>query len=143
MTDVVFYEKPGCLTNLKQKQRLVALGHRLAVRNLLVEPWTAERLRGFFGDRPVTDWFNPTAPAVRDGLVDPAGLDADGALRAMLADPLLIRRPLLETPTGRCAGFDDNPVLSALGVDTDPSDALSACSRRGEALPVCPTPGVA
>lgn len=143
MTEVVFYEKPGCLTNLKQRQLLVGLGHRLAVRNLLAEPWTADRLRGFFGERPVPDWLNPTAPAVRDGLVDPTRLDADAALAAMLSDPLLIRRPLLETPHGRCAGFDDHPVLDALGVATGASDELTACSRRDEAQPVCPSPEIA
>jgi nitrogenase-associated protein len=143
MTEVVFYEKPGCLTNLKQKQLLVALGHRVAVRNLLAEPWSAERLRAFFGGRPVPDWFNPTAPKVRDGLIDPAAIDAEAALAAMLADPLLIRRPLIETTAGRCAGFDDHPVLVALGVPTDPSEELTACSRLGEAQPVCPTPETA
>jgi nitrogenase-associated protein len=143
MTEVVFYEKPGCLTNLKQKQLLVALGHRVAVRDLLTEPWSAERLRSFFGDRPVPDWFNPTAPTVRDGLIDPTALDAESALTAMLADPLLIRRPLIETTAGRCAGFDDDPVLTALGVRSDGSDELTACSRIGETQPVCPTPETA
>jgi len=143
MTEVVFYEKPGCLTNLKQKQLLVALGHRVAVRDLLAEPWSAERLRSFFGERPVPDWFNPTAPKVRNGQIDPAALDAEGALATMLADPLLIRRPLIETRAGRCAGFDAHPLLAALGVRTDGSDELTACSRLGEAEPVCPTPETA
>ena len=54
MTDVVFYEKPGCLSNARQKALLQALGHRLTVRDLLAEPWTTERLRGLLR-RPAGD----------------------------------------------------------------------------------------
>ncbi len=42
MSSVLFYEKPGCLSNAKQKALLASLGHRVAVRNLLAEPWTAD-----------------------------------------------------------------------------------------------------
>ena len=61
MTKFVFYEKPGCATNRKQKLLLAEAGHEVSARNLLTEPWTAERLRGFFGDTPVDGWFNPNA----------------------------------------------------------------------------------
>ncbi|WP_373507198.1 hypothetical protein [Thiocapsa sp.] len=42
MSSVLFYEKPGCLSNAKQKALLASLGHRVTVRNLLAEPWTAD-----------------------------------------------------------------------------------------------------
>ncbi|OZA92556.1 MAG: arsenate reductase family protein, partial [Rhizobiales bacterium 39-66-18] len=42
-------------------------GYRVDARNLLSEPWTPERLLGFFGDTPVTNWFNPAAPRVKSG----------------------------------------------------------------------------
>ncbi len=94
---VIFYEKPACLSNSKQKFLLTSLGHDLVVRNLLSESWTAERLRPFFGDLPVRDWFNPTAPRIKGGEVCPERLDEPTALALMIADPLLIRRPLIET----------------------------------------------
>lgn len=138
MTTVVFYEKPGCVSNARQKALLAALGHRLEVRDLLREPWTAERLRPFFGSLPVAAWFNPTAPQVKSGEVVPALLGEAEALALMIADPILIRRPLMSTSSGRCAGFENAPFLAALGVTLAPGEDLQACSRPEG--PACPAP---
>ncbi len=135
--ELVFYEKPGCLSNARQKALLVGIGHCLEVRNLLAEAWTPERLRPFFGSRPVRDWFNPSAPRVRHGAVQPASLSEADALALMVADPLLIRRPLIET-AGLCGcGFEPGPLLSALGVELQEGEDLQSCSRGG-IDPVCP-----
>ena len=96
MATVIFYEKPGCGTNARQKRLLEAAGHTVVAKNLLAEPWTAERLQGFFADTPIASWFNPAAPRVKSGAVDPETIDAAGALSLMLSEPLLIRRPLIE-----------------------------------------------
>jgi nitrogenase-associated protein len=127
MATITFYQKPGCRTNARQKQMLEAAGHAVIARSLLAEPWSAERLLGFFGSTPVASWFNPAAPRIKSGEIDPAGLDASAALAIMLEDPLLIRRPLVEAGEQRCAGFDREPVTSLLGAPADP-DAES-CSR--------------
>ena len=143
MTEVVFYEKPGCLSNARQKALLQALGHRLTVRELLAEPWTTERLRGFFGDRPVVDWFNHTAPRVRSGEVVPAALDADLALALMVTDPILVRRPLLELPGLKACGFEPGPALAALGVALGPGEDYQACSHPRASAGIdasCPPP---
>jgi arsenate reductase-like glutaredoxin family protein len=42
---VIFYETPRCATNARQRQLLEAEGHDVLARNLLSEPWTAQRLR--------------------------------------------------------------------------------------------------
>ena len=144
--ELVFYEKPGCVSNARQKALLVEIGHCLEVRNLLVEPWTAERLRPFFGARPVPDWFNPTAPRVRSGEVRPLELTEAQALALMVADPLLIRRPLIEGG-GLCAcGFEPGPLLDALGVVLEEGVDLQSCSRIGQfaegVQPTCPPPPV-
>ena len=136
---VVFYEKPGCISNGRQKERLRALGHRLEVRDLLAEPWTRERLRAFFGDLPVAAWFNPTAPRVKSGEVRPDALDEASALALMIEDPILIRRPLLETAGGCCAGFESGAVLDFLGVYLAPGQDLQSCSRPGPE-PSCELP---
>jgi nitrogenase-associated protein len=134
---VVFYGKPGCGTNARQRQMLAAAGHEVEVHSLLSEPWTGERLRAFFGATPVASWFNPASPKVKAGAVDLATLGADEAIALMLADPLLIRRPLVEAEGMRCAGFDRAPVTDLLAA----AAALpEACSRPGEA-PRCPDPG--
>lgn len=140
MALVRFFEKPGCLTNQRQRRLLESLGHSLQVLDLLREPWTPARLRPFFGDRPVAAWFNPSAPRVKSGEVVPEVLGEAAALALMAADPLLIRRPLLETPWGLAAGFEPGPVLHALGVQPSPANGLDGCSRPG-ADPLCPPPG--
>ena len=91
MALVVFYEKPGCATNARQKQMLADAGHQLEVRNLLTERWTAQSLLPFLAGQPVSLWFNRAAPRVKSGEVDPAACDAETALLMLLADPLLIR----------------------------------------------------
>ena len=70
--------------------------------------------------------------------IDPTQIDALSALSAMLADPLLIRRPLIEAEGQFCAGFDREPVLSLLRRTDAPADA-QGCSRPGGA-PSCPAP---
>lgn len=137
---VVFYEKPGCLTNKRQKALLEEHGCRLEVRNLLTEPWTRERLLEFFGDRPVGEWFNRAAPRIRDGDVDPENLDRDSALALMLEEPLLIRRPLLDTPFGKTAGFDNPAILAALGIRTEATEKRHQDCARPANLTGCPEP---
>jgi nitrogenase-associated protein len=142
--ELVFYEKPGCVSNARQKALLVEIGHCLEVRNLLAEHWTPERLRPFFGDRAVAAWFNPSAPRVRSGEVRPADLGEADALALMVADPLLIRRPLIEGGGLRACGFEPGPLLDALGVVLEEGADLQSCSRigrePGSPLPVCPEP---
>lgn len=128
MSEIVFYEKPGCLGNARQKALLSRLGHRLEVRDLLRTPWSAGALASYLEGLPVHAWLNPSAPAVRDGDIDIDALDPDTALALLVARPLLIRRPLIDSPHGRCAGFLPGPVLAALGVP-DAAASLDTCAR--------------
>lgn len=107
MSTIIFYEKPGCQNQTGQKRALQAAGFDLDVRNLLATPWTAETLRPFFGDRPVADWFNRAAPRVKSGEVVPEEMAPEEALVAMMADPLLIRRPLMQIGQLRVCGHDE------------------------------------
>lgn len=95
MATITFYEKPGCGNQARQKEALRAAGHELDVRDLLSTPWRAETLRPFFQGLAVTEWFNRAAPRIKSGEIDPEVLTPDEAINAMLADPLLIRRPLM------------------------------------------------
>lgn len=119
MATVVFWEKPGCAGNARQKSLLRAAGHRLVVRDLLREAWTAEELRAFFGELPVSQWFNLNAPAVKSGQVVPERFGEAEALAAMLADPILIRRPLLQVGERRAAGFNSIEVDAWIGLSYD------------------------
>ncbi len=136
MATVVFYEKPGCGNNTRQKVWLAASGHTVLAKNILTEKWTADRLRPFFGDTPVAQWFNPAAPRVKSGELDPAAFDGDSALAMMLEDPLLIRRPLMEVDGVLRAGFDARAVDAWLGLnDTQPKDEPCPVCNRSEPCP--------
>ena len=141
MTALIFYEKPGCANNARQKRMLLDAGHEVVARDLLSEPWTAQRLLAFFDGLPVSDWFNRAAPQVTSGEIDPARIDADSALDMMLSNPLLIRRPLIETDGWRLAGFDAEQIQARLGVpgNSDTPRSLEACPRPHAATP-CPNP---
>lgn len=136
MATILFYQKPGCTTNVRQKRMLEAAGHTVIAKSLLAEPWSDEALRGFFGSTPVATWFNPAAPRIKSGEIAPGELDAASAIALMLSDRLLIRRPLVEADGQRCAGFDREPVISLLGNSLGQN--VEACSRP-EATP-CPAP---
>lgn len=133
MSELIFYEKPGCVNNTKQKALLRNAGHEVEARSLLTHPWSTETLRPFFGARPVSEWFNRSAPRVKCGEIVPETMDEVSALQAMLADPLLIRRPLIQLGQRREAGFDAE-VERWLGVSSR-ADDLENCPRMlaGEA----------
>jgi nitrogenase-associated protein len=137
MTTVIFYEKPGCGNNTKQKVLLAAAGHTVQAKSLLTEPWTRDRLLAFFGKRPVAEWFNRAAPKVKSGEVIPEALDADTALAMMLAEPLLIRRPLIEVDGRREVGFDPDVIDAWLGLNRKVEGDLESCPKGHEAKP-CP-----
>ncbi|MBH8555610.1 nitrogenase-associated protein [Nostocaceae cyanobacterium CENA357] len=117
MARVIFYEKPGCKGGTKQKVLLTAAGHEVVPYSLLTEPWTADRLRSFFGDRPVAEWFNRSAPKVKSGEVVPENTDEQTALMLMLKDPMLIRRPLLQVGDRREVGFDVEKIDAWIGLN--------------------------
>ncbi len=128
MAKVTFWEKPGCKGNNKQKVILLASGHELEVRDLLTENWSAELLAKFFGDRPVVEWFNITNPDIKAGKVDPKKITSTEALKMMVAEPLLIGRPLMQVDNERLAGFEVDEVHNWIGLklglvgERDPKD---------------------
>ncbi len=145
MAHVIFWEKPGCAGNARQKALLLASGHTLDVRNILTEPWEAERLRSFFAARPVAEWFNMSSPRVKSGEVKPDALHEDEALTLMLAEHLLIRRPLMEAEGRRESGFDPAVVGAWIGLAEARVPVTDTCVReaaaaKGEAAPSCPEP---
>lgn len=133
MTVVHFYEKPGCLTNAKQKQWLASAGLLLIVHDLLQEPWQENRqkLRTFFGTLPVKEWFNPNAPDIKIGLVKPEQLNEEQAIELMVSQPILIRRPLLEIENKRYAGFDSDRLnaIHDLSIKRQDLRNIKSCSK--------------
>jgi nitrogenase-associated protein len=131
MSAIVFYEKPGCAGNARQRALLEAAGHGLQRRDLLATRWTRESLLVFLAPLPVAQWFNRSATRVKRGEVQPEALHAEAALALLLADPLLIRRPLLQRADGaRMVGFDRAQVDAFVGLGAAalcPARSLEGC----------------
>lgn len=137
MTHVILYEKPGCGGNARQKRALSESGHSVEARDLLSHPWSEAELRSFFGSRPVAEWFNRAHPKVKTGEVVPEHMTAEKALAVMLAEPLYIRRPLLQVGDRCEAGWDEALIDAWIGLTR--SDVSEGCPK-GEAHAPCPTP---
>ncbi len=132
MATVIFYEKPGCINNTRQKKLLVAAGHEVVAKNLLTEVWQAERLRAFFSVLPVRDWFNYSAPSIKHGEIEPDKLTEPEALALMLENPLLIRRPLMQVGDNVMAGFDAQAVDIWIGLaESGANPDLESCPKSG------------
>ncbi|MEI6557438.1 MAG: ArsC/Spx/MgsR family protein [Rhodospirillaceae bacterium] len=129
MATVTFYEKPGCRGNARQRAILEASGHEVETVSILTHPWTAETLRPFFAGLPVAAWFNPSAPKVSKGEVRPEALDAETALALLSAEPILIRRPLMESGGRRMAGWEPGQVDGWIGLAAGLDPAV-CCGRH-------------
>jgi len=106
MPMIIFYEKPGCINNTKQKKILKSAGYSLVEKNILNEPWNPEDLRKYFGDLPMEQWFNQSAPAIKSNELKLEALNETDALMLMVNDPILIRRPLMSLGDKHKVGFD-------------------------------------
>lgn len=137
MATITFWGKPGCIGNARQVALLRASGHVVEIRDLRAEPWTKERLRAFFGDHPIAAWFNQAAPKVKRGELRPELLSESDALTALIAEPLLIRRPLLECDGRVEVGFDQIRLATWIGL-TDAAPGLGECCPRVD-MPPCRT----
>ncbi|NEQ46626.1 MAG: hypothetical protein F6K00_25000 [Leptolyngbya sp. SIOISBB] len=143
MATVIFYEKPGCINNTKQKALLATAGHTVDARNLLTEAWTPERLRQFFGDRPLAQCFNRTAPAIKSGQVQPELVNAETALVLMVQEPLLIRRPLMQVGDRCEVGFEPAIVDQWIGLQALEGAAAQRDRLIQQDLETCPNAAVA
>lgn len=125
MAQLIFFEKPGCATNARQKQVLRDAGVDFEARSLLTEAWTQQQLLDFFAGLPVVQWFNRAAPRIKSGEIDPETLDANVAIALVLVEPLLIRRPLLQCGDWRAVGFDWDAIAAQLGLSAASANAAT------------------
>jgi nitrogenase-associated protein len=114
MNIVIFYEKPGCATNARQKKSLREAGCMVIERDLLRHGLNAEELHSFLSGLPVGQWFNPNAPKIKSGEIDPSGISEEAALRILMMEPILIRRPLMVIGRRKLCGFDSDRVEKLL-----------------------------
>ena len=131
---IVFWEKPGCMGNARQRALLATAGHDLDTRSLPDHHWSRDELLAFLDPLPVPDWFNRAAPRIKSCEVLPEALGAEAALALLIDEPLLIRRPLmLNTADGsRMVGFDTAAVTAWIG--------LVPSAQRPASLEGCSSP---
>ncbi|MCA1941233.1 MAG: nitrogen fixation protein NifO [Caenispirillum bisanense] len=142
MAHVIFYGKADCPANAKQRRQLEAAGHTLDVRDLASEAWTPESLMAFFQGRPVGTWLNKLHPKVRTNAIDPDAQTPDKAIALMLADPDLIRRPLLQVGEQKRFGYDPVAIEAwiglrpkADGMTCDEKHAVGRCDHGHQHVP--------
>lgn len=131
MKIVLFYEKPGCTTNAQQKKYLRSVGCSVIERNLLESGLTLTELKAFFAHMPVKAWFNPNAPKVKSGEIDPSAMNEAAALELLLLEPILIKRPLMVISNKKLCGFDQDKVDALLDI-TSQVRVETACSSANE-----------
>ena len=103
---IIFYEKPGCITNEKQKQLLRDAGCKIIARDLLNHGMSEDELYQFFKNMSVTKWFNPNAPDIKSGKINPIHYDEKTALALIKENPILLRRPLMIIGEKKLCGFN-------------------------------------
>lgn len=139
MKVILFYEKPGCRTNAKQKQSLKDAGCIIVTRNLLKHNMDKAELFTYLYKRPYVEWFNPNAPIIKNGELNPNVLSAQKALKLLLNDPILIRRPLISVQGQRMCGFDQEAIETILGVSLQTKEDEKCPSTSTCFSPITPT----
>lgn len=135
---ILFYEKPGCSTNAKQKQSLRETGCMIIARNLLQHDMNEAELFSYLEKRPYVEWFNLNAPVIKSGELDPHTLSAQQALELLLNNPILIRRPLISVQGQRMCGFDKKAIETILGISLQTQEEEKCSSTSTCFSPVSP-----
>jgi arsenate reductase (glutaredoxin) len=102
VNDVTIYHNPACGTSRATLELLRSHGAEPKVVEYLKAGWTRPQLEALFKKMGVTARealrVNGTQ-ADELGLTDPAASDA-AIIAAMVIDPILVNRPIVETPKG-------------------------------------------
>ncbi len=130
---IVFFGKPACVNNRKQRKILKEAGADLIERDLLSYPWSESLLRQFFLDIPKDQWVNRSAPEIKSGRLNVDALSEQQLLWTMVLNPGLIRRPLIAWQEQRWVGFDWSILQAELPINAPDNrqwlnDDLESCA---------------
>lgn len=140
MTDVpiTIFHNPACGTSRNALAMLRAGGYAPNVVEYLHVGWTRsllEQLLESMNARPRDILREKGTPAEALGLLDSAMGD-DAILDAMVANPVLVNRPIVVTPLGVALCRPSEVVLDLM--ETIPE---SFTKEDGEVVPIAPRPG--
>ena len=99
---IVIHHNPKCGTSRKTLELIREAGEDPVVLAYLEEGWTKPQLLGLFaaaGLTPREAMRKQRSPAEELGLLDPSVSD-EVILDAMVADPVLVERPIVCSPKG-------------------------------------------
>ncbi|MDP1632277.1 MAG: arsenate reductase (glutaredoxin) [Caulobacter sp.] len=99
---VTIFHNPACGTSRNTLAMIRETGTEPTVVEYLKTGWTVPQLTALLarmGKTPRDILRVRGTPAADLGLTDPSATDAD-ILKAMAANPILVERPIVETPTG-------------------------------------------
>lgn len=124
---VIFYEKPGCAGNERQKTLLTRHGISFQTKSLLDTPWNADTLEQFFINLEKDEIINKFAPRIKKGEIDISALSKNKLIEMMVKEPILIKRPLLEIGKNKICGFDIEKINSCLNSTICESVKIPTC----------------
>lgn len=124
---LVFYEKTGCGGNARQKKLLEEQGITFEVRSMLDTKWSKESLEPFFKGLEKEEIINPFAPKIKNNEIDISKLSKNEVIDMMIAEPILIKRPLIEIGNTKICGFDMEKINSILKTNLDADKTISTC----------------
>ena len=113
---ITVYHNPNCGTSRNALAMIEAAGYAPTVVEYLQIGWTRDLLQRLLGAAALTPrqaLREKGTPAAELGLLEPGVSDAT-LLEAMLAHPILVNRPLVETPLGVALCRPSEAVLTLL-----------------------------
>lgn len=79
-----------------------------------------------------------TAPAIKSGIISVDTLSEQEAIEAMIADPLLIRRPLMDIEGRKICGFRYDELDALIGLLPSEGREQEIQALRSDTITVCP-----
>ena len=115
MADVTLYGIPNCDTVKKARTWLTANGIAHGFHDYKKAGIDERRLRGWGGEVGWERLLNRSGTTFRKlPEADKAGLDLNKAVALMMAQPSMIKRPIVEADGGLLVGFDPDAWQAAL-----------------------------
>jgi Spx/MgsR family transcriptional regulator len=107
---VQFWQKPTCTTCRKARAYMENRGFALRFRNLDKERLSADELEKLIGDRDHQDFLNTRNELYRQKNMKENPPNRADAIRMMVGEPNLIRRPVIVAGGRIVLGFDQEKI---------------------------------
>jgi Spx/MgsR family transcriptional regulator len=105
---VRFYQKSNCGHCRRAKAVLEHLGLDLEIRDLIREPLNRNELTDLIGSTDVREFLNPASSLFRQRRMSTSPPTKSEAIRLMMEDPNLIRRPIIVKGKRKVFGFEES-----------------------------------